>query len=50
MMPNLPIVEIIAILTMAISVPSLAMACWHGWKFEQHKAEQNAAAIKEERP
>ena len=48
MMPNLPIVEIVAVLTMACSLTAFAMAMWNGWKFEEHKAEQKAAAIKEE--
>lgn len=49
MMPNLPVVEIVAVLTMAISLPSLMMAIWHGWKFEERKADQQIAATEEER-
>jgi hypothetical protein len=39
-MHQLPIVEIVAVLTMACSLPAFAMAAWHGWKFEAHKAQR----------
>lgn len=40
-MPTL--IEMIAILSISVSLPTLAMAMWHGWKIEQHRSEQENA-------
>lgn len=47
-MQNLPILEILVALTMAASLPALAMAMWHGWEFEKRKSQAEAAADPQE--
>lgn len=49
MMPD-HIIEMIAILSMAVSVPMLARAMWHGWNFEKYRSEQECAPVDERTP
>ena len=37
--------EMIMVLSMAVSVPPLAMAMWHGWKIEVHRSERENASV-----
>lgn len=39
--------ELIVIVSMCLSLPALVMAAWHGWKFEQYRAEQERPSEEE---
>lgn len=30
------LIEIVTIASLAVALPALALAMWHGWKFESH--------------
>ena len=42
-MDSKTVIELVVILSLAVSLPALAMAMWHGWKFEQYRADQRVA-------
>lgn len=45
-----PALEIIAVLSLSVSVPTLMMAMWHGWKIELHRSERDTASVDEGSP
>ena len=48
MMPSF--VEFVMILSVSLSLPTLAMAMWYGWKIELHRSENEPLGEDRDRP